>query len=71
MSAQFEQATKNLLARINYDPNDRETIEQFLEAFAEHVVWNTTPADGSTILEFEGKTCEEIAKLIPDMERDD
>ncbi len=71
MSAQFEQATKNLLARINYDPNDRETIEQFLEAFAEHIVWNTTPASGSTILEYEGLLCEEIAKLIPDMERDE
>ena len=71
MSAQFEQATKNLLARINYDPNDRETIEQFLEAFALHIVWSTTPANGSTILEFQDKTCEEIAQLIPDMEQDD
>ncbi len=66
--AQFEQATNNLLACINYDPNDRATIEGFLEAFALHIVWNTTPADGSTILEFQDKTCEEIAKLIPDME---
>lgn len=69
--AQFEQATKNLLARIDYNPHDRETIEQFLEAFALHVVEHTTPAAGSTILKYQGKTCEEIAQLIPDMEQDD
>ncbi len=66
--AQFEQATNNLLARIDYNPHDRATIEQFLEAFALHIVWNTTPANGSAILEYQDKTCEEIAKLLPDME---
>lgn len=69
--AQFEQATQNLLARIDDNPHDRETIEWFLAAFALHVVKNTTPAAGSTIRTYQGKTCEEIAHLIPDMEQDE
>lgn len=64
----FEQAAENLMDRIDCNPNDRETIRDFLEEFAEYILSHTTPAAGSTIKKFQGMTIQQIAQAIPDME---
>jgi len=64
----FAQATENLLDRIDCNPNDRETVRQFLIEFAEHILMHTTPASGNTIKRFQGLTPREIALALPDME---
>ncbi len=45
---------KQLIARRAYD-------------LVTHVLWQTTPASGSTIKKYKGLTIEEIARAIPDM----
>lgn len=71
MSQPFEQATRNLIARIDYNPHDIETIQRFLLAFAEHILWDTTPASGNTIKCYQGMTPGEIARHVPDMPEDE
>jgi hypothetical protein len=66
----FEQATRILTSRLEGKPLYEETIQQFLREFATHVLWNSMPANGSTILEFQGLTIDEIAKILPDMSQE-
>lgn len=65
----FDYAASMMLARMEFDiERDKEHIRQFLEEFAEHVLWHTTPASGNTIKQYQGMTVEQIAKNVPDME---
>jgi hypothetical protein len=65
----FDDAISTLFGRLEYDvAKDREIIRQFLGEFAEHVLWHTIPAAGSTIKKYKGLSIEEIAKVLPDME---
>ena len=67
----FAQAARNLLMHLhNGWWNDPETIRQFLLGFAEHVLWHSIPASGSSILEYRGHTIEEIARMLPDLPDD-
>lgn len=66
--AQFEHAALNLLQQINSDPCNQEAVNQFLQSFAEHVVWHVVPASGSSILQYQGLTMKEIAQRLPDMD---
>lgn len=64
---QFEQGTKNLMACIDVNPHDYETIRFFLCSFAEHVIGHIVPSDlqqSSTI-----KSIKQIAQDIDDMEQ--
>ena len=69
MAKPFEQAAANLVKQLlsTNDANDQETIRQFLVIFAEHILWQTTPASGNTIRKFEGMEIEEIAQTVRDM----
>ena len=48
MRTPFTQATNHLMNLIDCDPDDREPIRIFLEAFAAHILLHTTPAAGSS-----------------------
>ncbi len=63
----FEQAARYLLSQIHCDQNDQAIVEQFLGDFAEHILLNSTPANGSTIASFQGLTMREIVNILPDM----
>jgi hypothetical protein len=66
--APFTQAAEGLMNLIDCNPNDREAIRIFLEAFAEHILMNTTPAVGSSIKKYQGLTIKQIMLALPDME---
>ncbi len=65
----FEQATRILISRLEGKPLYEEDIQQFLLEFATHILWNSMPASGSTILKFQGLTIDEIVKILPDMKK--
>lgn len=69
MSKPFEQAAANLAERL-YGADDQETIRQFLMIFAEHILWHTTPASGSSIRKYKDMDIAEIAQSVKDMQPD-
>ncbi len=70
MAKPFEQAAANLVERLHNtnDANEQEIIREFLVLFVEHVLWDTTPASGCTILKYKDMYIEDMAQCVKDMQ---